>query len=268
MTLSEPIRLIAPNSPFSHHVKKLVSIHKPEELFKMSATTSSVSVSATASIKLLTGDLITIEVREGESYYSMYRQIQEALPEEIRPLSLNQMNLLSEGELVPMSQEPAIVSAEYLLVLDDVSYRLSVEQCSYEGIDLADADRPSYTVLDVSITRYVTLNHSIGSNLCQVLYDNQTKTYRDLDGVEQSRDDERSRYADLDVFLPEGGALTREQMVDVLMRRVDQKLSPSLAMLRAMRAHLDTGFTHEEKNNPSWDEFQAELDEDRGIDPL
>jgi hypothetical protein len=243
----------------------------------MSATASSVSVSATASsvssttstsIKLLTGDLITIEVREGESYYSMYRQIHEALPEEIRPLSLNQMNLLLEGELVPMTQEPAVVSPEYLMVLDGVSYGLSISQCSYEGIDMADDDRPTYLVLDVELTQYVTQFHSIGSEVCQVLFDNQTKTYRDLEGVEQSRDDERSRYADLCVFLPEGSALTREQMIDVLMRRVDQELSPSLAMLRAMRINLDTGFAHEEKNNPSWAEFQAELDEERGVDPL
>jgi hypothetical protein len=198
----------------------------------------------------------------------MYRQIHEALPEEIRPLSLNQMNLLLEGELVPMTQEPAVVSPEYLMVLDGVSYGLSISQCSYEGIDMADDDRPTYLVLDVELTQYVTQFHSIGSEVCQVLFDNQTKTYRDLEGVEQSRDDERSRYADLCVFLPEGSALTREQMIDVLMRRVDQELSPSLAMLRAMRINLDTGFAHEEKNNPSWAEFQAELDEERGVDPL
>ena len=133
---------------------------------------------------------------------------------------------------------------------------------------MADDDRPTYLVLDVELTQYVTQFHSIGSEVCQVLFDNQTKTYRDLEGVEQSRDDERSRYADLCVFLPEGSALTREQMIDVLMRRVDQELSPSLAMLRAMRINLDTGFAHEEKNNPSWAEFQAELDEERGVVPL
>jgi hypothetical protein len=232
------------------------------------SATAFVSASTTASIKLLTGDLITIEVCEGESYHSMYRQIQEALPEEICPLSRNQMNLLLEGELVPMTNEPAVVFPEYLLVLDDVFYRLYISQCSYEGIDMADADRPTYLVLDVELKRYVTHNHSIGSDFCQVLFDNQTKTYRDLEGVEQSRDDERSRYADLCVFLPEGSALTREQMIDVLMRRVDQELSPSLAMLRAMRADLNAELAHEEKNNPSWAEFQAELDEERGVDPL
>jgi hypothetical protein len=38
LTPSGPIIFIAPNSPFIPHVKKLVSIHKPEEFVKMSIT--------------------------------------------------------------------------------------------------------------------------------------------------------------------------------------------------------------------------------------
>ena len=75
----------------------------------------------------MTGDLLELEVRENETYRSLYILIQEALPEEIRPESLSQMNLLLDGELVSISHAPVSVEdvgREYQLLLDDTSYHV------------------------------------------------------------------------------------------------------------------------------------------------
>lgn len=251
-----------------------------------SAASAAAAATATITIKLLTGDLMVVEVRQEETYYSLYHRVLEALPQEIRPASVGQLNLMLDGELVPMSHAPyrgascphlqggmshAPVSylqgeesdETYHLLIDSTQYVVRVQGRLYQAIDLPQdlPVRNTYTVLNVQVEEKTGFDFKEKMSI-PVLYEPNTHQYYDLDGVEQEwiqwRNDE-----ELGVYLTHANpSLSDVGMIDLMMERMEKKLSPSLAMLRAMRKALEDEVTGMEERNPSWADFNADGEEE------
>ena len=208
---------------------------------------------------------MVVEVRQEETYYSLYHRVLEALPQEIRPASVGQLNLMLDGELVPMSHAPVsyLEDETYHLLIDNTQYVVRVQGRLYQAIDLPQdlPVRNTYTVLNVQVEEKTGFDFKEKMSI-PVLYEPNTHQYYDLDGVEQEwiqwRNDE-----ELGVYLTHANpSLSAVGMIDLMMERMERKLSPSLAMLRAMRKALEDEVTGMEERNPSWADFNADGEEE------
>ena len=227
----------------------------------VTATTSasaSASASATASsnitIKLLTGDLMVVEVRSEETYQSLYRLIKEALPEEIRPESLSQMNLLLDGELVPMTSAPVLLSEEvYLLVLDAHRYRISLRATPYHAINMTVDEDDVYELFHIVVDKKSRQGTERSVYSAPLLYHTERKRYYDMDGIQMQWVDEHHD-DEFGIQLPqEKVGYTRREFVNYLMSKMEH-LYPSMAMARAMHTELMEEIICLEEHYPSWED--------------
>lgn len=226
----------------------------------MSATaTTATAAIATAwsvtniTIKLLTGDLMVVEVRFEETYQSLYRLIQEALPEEIRP-SLSQMNLLLDGELVPMTSAPVLLSEEvYLLVLDAHRYSISLRATPYHAINMTVDEDDVYELAHIVVDKKSRQGTERSVYSAPLLYHTERKRYYDMDGIQMQWVDEHHD-DEFGVHLPqEKVGYTRREFVNYLMSKMEH-LHPSMAMARAMRTELMEEMICLEEHYPSWED--------------
>ena len=219
------------------------------------ASAWSVTASSNITIKLLTGDLMVVEVRFEETYQSLYRLIREALPEEIRP-SLSQMNLLLYGELVPMTSAPVLLSEEvYLLVLDAHRYSIRLSATPYHAIDLAvdEDDHAVYELIHIVVDKKSRQETERGVYSAPLLYHAERKRYYDMDGIQMQWVDEHHD-DEFGIHLPqEKVGYTQGEMITYLMRKMEH-LYPSMAMARAMRDELKEEMIRLEEHYPSWED--------------
>jgi hypothetical protein len=90
---------------------------------------------STFRVRLLTGEILEVEFRPQETYRSMYQTLWNALPEDIQPTSIYQMNLLLEEELVPLNDCMASVSEKiYGLLIDPISYDVRLTKRPFDAI--------------------------------------------------------------------------------------------------------------------------------------
>ena len=216
--------------------------------------TATATASSNITIKLLTGDLMVVEVRSEETYQSLYRLIKEALPEEIRPESLSQMNLLLDGELVPMTSAPVRLSEEvYLLVLDAHRYRISLRATPYHAINMAVDEDDVYELAHIVVDKKSRQDTERGVYSAPLLYHTERKRYYDMDGIQMQWADGRHDN-DFGVHLPqEKVGYTQRKLVNYLMSRMEH-LHPSMAMARAMRTELMEEMIRLEVHYPSWEQ--------------
>ena len=219
------------------------------------ATAYASAATATASVQLLSGDVLEVEIGYQESYYSMYRQIWRALPKEMRPHVLTQMNLLLEGELVPMSNRPAVVSQEtYHLFMDINRYNACVRNHAIDAVDMNDPRQHAYVLLSV-VVEAISEGKEETTEI-KLLYDPDTHLYYDLEGVEREYDGGRhGLHPELLVWLPEGiQGSTGVEMLDLVMKRLEDELSFSMSGRRGIQEQLEGEFTTVEESNPSYAE--------------
>jgi hypothetical protein len=82
----------------------------------------------------------------------MYETLWNALPEDIQPTSIYQMNLLLEEELVPLNDCIASVSEKiYGLLIDPISYDVRLTQRPFDAIVLTNNTFDQHYVLTVII---------------------------------------------------------------------------------------------------------------------
>ena len=182
---------------------------------------------------------MVLEVRSEETYQSLYRLIQEALPEEIRPESVNQMNLLLDGDLVPLTSAPVLSEGEYLLVLDAYRYRVRLSPTPYHAFDLTmdGPNRDVYELAHIVVDKKSRQATERSVYSAPLLYHTERKRYYGLDGIELEWADDRYE-DDFGVYLPqEKVGYTQGEMVTYLMSKMEH-LCPSMAMTRAMRTEL------------------------------
>lgn len=210
----------------------------------MSAATSAVTV------KLLSGDLLEIEIRPEETYLSFYRLLHESLPEEIRPLTYYQLTLLLGEDLVPLTNQKAILSYDqpYLLLIDTYYYRIELD--SNEDLARAlDLNRQiDYDAFRVRINKVETkeqeddklLEDIFEEENTWILYDKFLRKYRDCEGIDVMWDMEDNGYEFIEFHLPvDKPYYTHNQLIDYLVDRYSTLLSPSLAGLRHMRTQFE-----------------------------
>jgi hypothetical protein len=217
-------------------------------------------MSLNMNIKLLTGDMMEIEVPSGIKYDEIYVLIREALPVELRPYSIHQMVLLLEGELVSMERETAIIHPEatYLLFIDPERYFVNL--CTYHDC-LVVVDRNHNDGGNHFIPFHFVIKRKVGGDwetlldewhLCREEYGG----YIDLVDIEQEwrvRDDEN----ELHISLPREKAIfSLKEMHDFLVTRVETLFQPSLAALRVIRQDVENGLDEIDKewNSERFDE--------------
>ena len=107
---------------------------------------------STFRVRLLTGEILEVEVRPQETYRSMYQTLWNALPEDIQPTSIYQMNLLLEEELVPLNDRMASVSEKiYGLLIDPISYDVRLTKRPFDAIVPTNRTFDRHYVLTVVI---------------------------------------------------------------------------------------------------------------------
>lgn len=198
---------------------------------------------------------MVLEVRS-ETYQSLYRLIQEALPEEIRPESVNQMNLLLEGDLVPMTSAPVMSEGEYLLVLDAYRYGVRLSPTPYHAFDLTmdGPDRDVYEFIHLVVDKKSRQDTERGIYSSRLLYHTERKRYYGLDGIELEWAEGFNYEDELGVYLPQDKVgYTQGEMVIYLMSKMEH-LCPSMAMERSMRATLKEEMIQLEEHYPSWED--------------
>ena len=221
-----------------------------------SATATTATASSNITIKLLTGDLMVLEVRSEETYQSLYRLIKEALPEEIRPESVNQMNLLLDGDLVPLTSAPVLSEGEYLLVLDAYRYRVRLSPTPYHAFDLTmdGPDRDVYEFIHLVVDKKSRQDTERGIYSSRLLFHTERKRYYGLDGIELEWAEGLNYEDELGVYLPqEKVGYTQGEMVTYLMSKMEH-LCPSMAMARAMRTELKEEMRMLDAYYPSWED--------------
>jgi hypothetical protein len=90
-------------------------------------------------VRLLTGEILEVELRPQETYRSMYETLWNALPKDIQPTTIYQMNLLLEEELIPLNDRIASVSEKiYGLLIDPILYDVRLTQRPFDAIVLSN----------------------------------------------------------------------------------------------------------------------------------
>ena len=103
-------------------------------------------------VRLLTGEILEVELLPQDTYRSMYQTLWDALPEDIQPTSIYQMNLLLEEELVPLNDRIASVSEEiYGLLIDPIPYDVRLTQRPFDAIVSTNSAFDQHYLLTVVI---------------------------------------------------------------------------------------------------------------------
>ncbi len=195
---------------------------------------------ASITVQLLTGDRLEVEVSPQESYRRLYDRVWDQLPEDLRCGERCGMNLLLDGELVPISHEPAIISQEiYHLLMDPIRYDITIHEGASYAVDNNHLQGEVYHVwgvvvhvLDVEPSRW---------EMGTILYAENTGRYHPLEEnrhewVYQPRYD---RYM-LNVWIEhDKEQMSATSIVEHLMGQVEEALHPSLAGKRHIQELLE-----------------------------
>ena len=205
---------------------------------------SSMSSMSSITIKLFSGDIIEVELHQQESYFSIYRQIWEALSDDIRPSSVYQMNLLLRDELVPCDNYQAEIEPEiYFLFIDPLQYNLKIRQKSFDTVVRTYMpDYPKYTTLTVTIEinkdgqRIKTHNFDILYNLDErCCYDLNESEWEWQDGCRGYRNDEVHVWLSPECYYYMGSDL----LFIMIQSEFDQDQLPSIAGERSIQDQFD-----------------------------
>lgn len=205
-------------------------------------------------IQLLSGDRMEVEIHPQETYHQMYQKIWETLPKEIRPREVSQLNLMLEGEFIPMSYSVAEISEEvYYLFIDTTRYKLRLETYAEHVVDERFyqgrmEERKVYEAYRVCMTIYEDAGQKVTIRLDYVdiiLYDRTARMYYSLDmkGYLFSEDllyddDELTVGMDESIVSVDSMAMLLQ-----LMDRVEEKYQPSLAGRRKIQEQLEGELT-------------------------
>lgn len=212
------------------------------------ASASSASLTAPImTVKLLTGEILSLELDARETYTGVYHLLWMNLPLDIRPDSIYQMNLMNGEELVPVGQEIAVLDLDivYVLLLDPSGYLVSFGKEKFVDSAVHEnhlAYQPLYyTPLLLSVSKYREgVMGEVESTLEEWhLYDPETDRYTDLVDIKQEWIEWRDE-VELAVEIPADKTVkSREEMIDFLIQQVTDCFQPSLAGLRWIRMKLD-----------------------------
>jgi hypothetical protein len=196
-----------------------------------------------------------VEIHLQDSYRRLYEKIWEQLPEEIRPKETSQMNLMLEGELVPMSYSVAEISQEvYYLLMDTMRYKVELELYAEDVVDEEFYERQmevrkEYSSFRVCLTIYNTTEEKRMITITMkyvdmILYDKTCQSYYSLNMTEHVWLEELHRENELTIQMEEGRVpLSSEGILTCLMDTIREKHEPSLAGLRHIQEQLEAELT-------------------------
>ena len=205
------------------------------------------AASPTMSVKLLTGEILSLELDARETYTGVYHLLWMHLPLDIRPDSIYQMNLMNGDELVPIGQEIAVLDLDivYVLLLDPSGFLVSFGKESGVSGAVHENHQPHqplyYTALHLSISQYKEgVTGEVDCTLDEWhLYDPETDRYTGLVNVATEWIEWRDE-SELAVEIPaDKPVMNRSEMIEFLLQGVMDGFQPSLAGLRWIRMKLD-----------------------------
>lgn len=210
------------------------------------------TVHHTITVQLLTGYQLAVDVHSNHTYLQLYQSLWEQMPIEIRPETLDQMNLLLEGELVPLSHVVAEVSQEmYYLLLDTIWYEVIVRVTSHDAVNHNHPMEKTYSVLQWTIkTHYSTEEKEI--YLDTLLYDNDIRRYYSIQTIPHEWATNRYGENKLHLWIePYHCGMSDIDIVHYIVNHCEHLLCPSLAGKRSIQDQLEAEFTTFEETYPS-----------------
>jgi hypothetical protein len=197
------------------------------------------------SVKLLSGDILHLEVDSLETYEGIYHMVWENLSEEIRPVSIWQLNLMCGEELVPIARTPAVMdyNTVHLLLIDAEFYHLSFRTEPKISSAVHERHLPNQPLnyLPLHLTVIQEREQAWSSQFDEWhLYDQETDRYTDLVDVKQEWLEWRGgEEYELDVEIPpEKPVKDFEEMLHFLVQRIGQHFQVSLAGQRWLEEKL------------------------------
>ena len=228
------------------------------------------AVTKPLSVRLLTGEVREISCPAEISYQALYQLIRSELPLEIRPFSIDQMNLMCGGELVPDGMEKAVLSdEEYVLLLDAERYHGCIE-IYHNALHVQDRvllngrvhyEDTDYHPICVDVERICgrTTEAVMGE---WHLYDLHTRRFLDLTDIPlEWIGDEEDRTLRLH-FPEDRHTLSMEEMEAILLRGIDSESPLSLAGQRAVSRLVRKGLEKIDVEWGAWLHGDMDLDED------
>ena len=215
------------------------------------ATAIAAATPSSITVQLLTGEQREVELPPQPSYAHLYLHVWNQLPEEIRTAGgVNQMNLLLEGELVPMEYGvPAVLSTEvYHVLMDTVRYEVSLMNETSYAIDHNHPQETTYRVWDMVVESSDRVSDTSQRFIGTILYDKDTGRYHTMEDI--AHEWTRTRYDTpvLHVWIePDRETITAVDAVAYLMDCVERLLSPSLAGKRRIQEMLESELTTKEE---------------------
>ena len=211
--------------------------------------------------RVLSGEEFEVEILPEMSYFALYQAITDKLPQDIRPRFIEQMNLLLEGELVPWHRDQQVVpsSEVYHIVLDTVSY-----QVDFTPVETHVRQGTGYQCWECSVSRHdqcwdeKSNKPAVTGWAFYFLYHAPTQSYLFLEDVRHEWDcsgwkwDREDR---IDVWIqpdapyavwiqPDAPQKTQEEMLEKLMEKIEQTITPSLAGITFLRHEVKSYFSH------------------------
>jgi hypothetical protein len=200
-------------------------------------------ISQTVSVRLLSGDILKIEVPTHITNSKFYHLVFDALPEEIRPTHCCMCQMvLFEKDVIPNTKELFVPSDEvFSLYLDHHDYDVQLFPTPCDIFDIAQEPAVPYDGLCVSIVR-----QSRSETVPVLEHDDSFYIKKENEREHQIRNGTDVPFEiggrwgeEMTIQIPaDSPVYSLEEMFDVILRRLEQKMDLSVYAAECIKSRL------------------------------